>query len=148
MAVTLLGLATFATPLVTTDPKLLGQTQWSPLQVVTAIISGTLPLQPVLPRELLGLDLLLGCGIVYLLLIVIVITILVYPSAKFIGAGAAAGCAVLIGSVLFRYADLQYAIYGAPRAVASGQVNAGAFTLTLSGLLALLIVIAASSDQD
>jgi hypothetical protein len=148
LVVTLLGLFTFVMRLISTDPKVLGHTLWSPLQVVIAILSGRLPLQPVQPVGLLGVDALLGCGIVYLLLIAIAVAILVFPSGKFVGTAAALGGAMLLGSLQFQYPDLQDAIYGAPRAFASGHVNGGVFTLTLLGVLALLLWVATSSGLD
>ncbi len=148
LIVTLLGLLTFAMRLVSTDPKVLGQTFWSPLQVVTGILSGRLPLQPVQPAGLLSIDLLFGSGIVYLFLIAIAVAILFFPSVKFVGISAAVCCAVMVANVQFQYPDLQEAIFGAPRAFASGHVNGGVFALTLLGVLALLLWVATSSGLD
>lgn len=149
MAFTLLALGTFLTPLIGTTPKVLGQSHWSPLQVLTAMISGILPLQRVLaPQVDFTIDVLLGPGIVYLILIAIAVVLLVFPSEKFVGLGAAAGCLTLYFDLKYHYTALQEAIFGAPSSFALGHVNGAVFTLTLGGLLVMLLLIAIAKDEE
>jgi len=149
MAFTLMALGTFAMPLIGTTPNVLGQSHLSPLQVVAAMISGTLPLQPVIaPQVNFAIDVLLGPGIVYPLLIAIAVALLVFPSEKFVGAVASLGLAAIVGSFWWQYPELQEAIFGAPRAFASGHVNGGVYSLTLGGLLVMLLLITISKDEE
>lgn len=149
MVLTLMALGTFAMPLVGTTPKVLGRSHWSPLQMVTAMISGTLPLQHVIaPQVSFTIDALLGPGIIYPILIAIALAILMFPSEKFVGVGASLCCASIVGSFWWQYPELQEAIFGAPRAFASGRVNGAFFTFTLGGLLVMLLLIAASRDEE
>jgi hypothetical protein len=153
LVVTLSGLITFVRPLVSTDSKVLGRTDWSPLQILVALQAGTLPVQPYSsPREkvaFLGLDLLLGCGAVYFLLVVIAAAILAWPATRFVGFAAALGAVMMLETVRFEYPDLQDAIYGAPPAFVSGhRVHAGALGLILLGALVLLVYIAAHKGLD
>ena len=149
MAFTLLALGTLVTPLIGTTPKVLGQSHWSPLQLVTAMTSGTLPLQHVpAPQLNIAIEVLLGPGIVYLLLIAMAVALLVFPSARFVQVGAVAGCVTLYFDLKYHYAALQEAIFGAPRAFASGHVNGAAFDLTLGGLMVMVFLIALAKDQE
>jgi hypothetical protein len=105
-----------------------------------------------MPRELaayLGVDFLIGIGVVYLLLGLVTAAILFLPSTRFIGSTSATGAAWVWGEARFRYQDLQDAIYGAPSSFISGQqVHAGTICLILLGVLLLLIWIAATRALD
>jgi len=152
LMVTLMGLATFVTPLVQTDSEVLGRTRWSPLQVALAVHAGTLPgdhllLQPEIAFR--SIEALLGLGIVYCLLSLVVAAIGVFPSARFVGSASAIGVAVILGEWRFRYADLQDSIYGASSSFVSGHhVHAGILCLVLLGVQLLLGFIAATKQLD
>ncbi len=151
MIVTLIGLATFVTPFVATDSEILGRSRWSPLQVILAVHAGTLPILHSLSPGLLvlGIDMFFGLGAVYFLLTLITAAIVFFPSARLVGASAAVGGAVVWGDAKYGYSDFQEAIYGAPRAFASGhQVHAGTLCLILLGVLGLLVFIAATKQLD
>jgi len=157
LTVTLIGLATFFTPLVDTDSEVLGRTHWSPLQVVLAIHAGALPLGHAMLRDAmlrgqwveLGIDMFLGVGIVYFLLSLIAGAVVIFPSARFVGIAAGTGAAVTLGELRWEYFDFQEAIYGAPTAFVSGhRVHAGVNCLILLGMLVLLLFIAATKQLD
>lgn len=151
LIVTLIGLATFVTPLIETDSEVLGRMRWSPLQIIVALHAGTLPInRPMFPDPLApAFDLLVGIGAVYFLLVLISAAIALFPSARFLGSASAIGAAVVLGNAQHRYFDLQEAIYGEPSAFTSGhQVHAGTNSLILLGVLGLLIFIAATKQLD
>jgi hypothetical protein len=149
--VTLIGLATFVTPFVATDSEILGRTRWSPLQVILALHAGALPILHSLSAGpvSISIDMFFGIGAVYFLLTLITVAIVFFPSARFVGSSAAIGGAVVWGDAKYRYFDFQDAIYGAPRAYASGhQVHAGTHCLILLGVLGLLVFIAATKQLE
>src|SRR6185437_8417610 len=90
LIVTLYGLATFVTPFIATDTKILGHTRWSPLQIILALRAGTLPVShsPYSGPVSFVIDLLLGIAVAYFFLIVIAAGILFFPSTRFIGSSA------------------------------------------------------------
>ena len=162
LTVALIGLATFFAPLVETDSEVLGQVRWSPFQVILAIHAGTLPLSHAISRTgllsdeavrsdlvSLGIDALLGVGMVYFLLTLIAGATVIFPSARFVGSAAALGAAWTWGELKWEYPDFQSAIYGAPPAFASGnQVHAGVNCLFLLAALGALLFIAATKQLD
>jgi hypothetical protein len=152
LLVTLIGLATFVTPLVWTDSEILGRTRWSPLGVISALFAGTLPIGHPMSRELalsLSIDFLMGVGVIYVLLGLVAAAILFLPSARFIGTAAAAGAAVVFGNARFRYPDLQDAIYGEPSSFVSGhEVHAGTNCVILLSVFGLLIWITATKELE
>ena len=152
LIVTLIGLATFVTPLISTDSEVLGQTHWSPLQVISSLNAGTLPISQRMPQVLavdLCIDFLTGVGVVYFLLGLVAAAIVFLPSARFVGAAAVTGAAVVLGDAQFHYHDLQDLLYSAPRSFASGhQVHAETNGLILLGVLGLLVWIAATKELD
>jgi hypothetical protein len=156
MILTLIGLATFVNPLVSTDSEILGRTRWSPLQVVSAIRAGTLPVVSQLHQmsrgELgvnLSIDFLSGFGVVYLLLGLIAAAIVFFPSTRFIGGTSALTAAMLLGIVRSHYEDLQDVLYGAPSSFVSGhQVHAGILCSILLGVQLLLGFIVATKQID
>jgi hypothetical protein len=151
LIVTLIGLATFVTPFVATDSEILGRTRWSPLQVILALHAGALPILHSLSAGpvSISIDMFFGIGAVYFLLTLITVAIVLFPSARFVGSSAAIGGAVVWGDAKYRYFDFQDAIYGAPRAYASGhQVHAGTHCLILLGVFGLLVFIAATKQLE
>ncbi len=151
LLITLIGLATFVTPLIGTDPGDSGRTRWSPLQILLALHAGELPAHHTIPadRMFLGIDAFLGLGVVYILLGVIALAIMLSPSARFIASVAATGAAITLGSSRHGYFDLQETIYGSPGVFASGhQIHAGTNCLILVGVLGLLGFIAVTKQLD
>jgi len=152
LIVTGLGLATFVSPLIWTDSEILGQTRWSPLQIVLALHAGTLPIAARPPRELavsLGIDFLFGFGLVYLLLAIVAAAIVFLPSVRFIAGAAGTGAAIVLADAKFEFPDFQQMLYGMPSAFASDhQVHAVSLFVILLGVEVLLLWIAATKQLD
>lgn len=153
LIVTLIGLATFVTPLMEIDSEVLGRTRWSPLQVIVALHAGGLPIhRPVATDHifvLLGPEMLFGFG-GYFLLTLIAAAIVFSPSARFVGSSSALGAALTLGNgPRWAYFPFQEVIYGTTGAFADGhQVHAGIFCLVLLGVFGLLGFIAVTKQLD
>jgi hypothetical protein len=152
LILTLIGLATFVTPLIWTDSEILGRTRWSPLDVVSGLYAGTLPIAHGMSREVsafLVIDFFLGLGVVYFLLCLVAAAIVFLPSTRFVGTAAGIGALVVLKDAQYEYGDLQDAIYGAPSSFVSGhQVHAGTNCMVLLIVLGLLVWIAATKELD
>ncbi len=150
--VTMIGLATFVSPLVETGSEVHEQTRWSPMQIILAIHAGALPLDHRMVRNdqllSLGIDALFGVATVYLILILIAAMVAISPSERIVGSLAAGGAAMTLGEARWRYFDFQDAIYGAPSAFAGHQVHAGINCMVLLGVLLLLVFIVATRALD
>lgn len=153
LIITLIGLASFTVPTVSTSPAVLHRSVWSPLQIVHQIQTGALPAAVLAPSGLGPAELLSRYGYLifygflvgYLVLLVALVGIAVLPSAKMITWVSVFGLAVTLADALFHYPSYQNAIYGEP---ASGSIHAGMQTLILMIVLALLLAIASPHDAD
>lgn len=156
LIVILMGLATFVTPLISTDSPVLGRTQWSPLEIAEGLSTGKLPIvryatsNPAYRRVELTLALSLGFGSIYLFLIGIAAAILFFPSPKFVGYSAGSAAAFILGELQFYdSSSLQMTLYGVPSVSSSdGRTHIGVFYMTLLTLCGLLALIAAWKELD
>jgi hypothetical protein len=120
LLMSVLGLATFAVPLITTSIPVAGRTQWSPLLILEGLLGGSLPSAAAnLPPEayhylyeLIAIDtILFGTMFAYAALIVILVSALRQATRFVIGAAASFG--MLAALLEMRgYADLQLALLG------------------------------------
>jgi hypothetical protein len=150
LIVTLIGLASFASPLIRTESPVLGRTRWSPLAVAVGVCEGALPFRsdPQSRVVLLGIDAVLGLTVAYPLLLAIGLAALVFPRAGFVGMAAALGAVALLSEGRLRYYDLQGFLYGEPWASAAHAVHAGTLVLVLLGVFGLLLWISATKALD
>lgn len=149
--VALLGLSTFASPMITTDSAIIGRTRWSPLQIILAVHAGTLPLPhwvPLSPANV-AIDTFFGLGPVYVLLALITLAILFIPSPRLILSTAGIAAIGVLGEGRNRFRDLQELTYGTlPDFVSGHEVHGRTISLFLLGVLALIIWIAATKQLD
>ncbi|HKO11055.1 MAG TPA: hypothetical protein VJV22_03745 [Acidobacteriaceae bacterium] len=150
LLMTVLGLATFAVPLINTSIPVAGRAQWSPLLILEGLLDGSLPAAANLPPEayhyvyeLIAIDtILFGAMFAYGALTVILVSALRQATRFVIGAAAAFG--MLAALLEMRgYADLQLALLGGTPQQRGGAHVVG-FTycgvLFIVMLLVLLVV--------
>lgn len=156
LLMSVLGLATFAVPLVNTSIPVLGRSQWSPLMMLEGLIAGNLPAAANLPPEnaarfyeLLLLDsALFGALFVYGALAVILVYALRKPSRIVIGGAAGLG---LVAALLemHGYADFQLALTGGPPDPAGGVHIVGlSYGLVMFVVMTLLLLIATVKELE
>jgi hypothetical protein len=151
LIVALIGLASFASPLIRTDSPVLDRVRWSPLEIASEVYEGALPVRsdPQSRAVFLAVDVILGFGAVYLLLLLIGVAAVLFPREGLVGTAAAlGGIAILCDGRRVRYYDLQDFIYGESYAFAGHAVHAGALALVLLGVLGLLLWISATKALD
>lgn len=151
LIVTLVGLVSFAVPLVSVDMPVEHRSRWSPLAMVEGIQSGELPVGA--PDAATGSEfraravqlLLNGFLAPYILLVIACVAILISPAeAAPTWLGGLSFVAATV-EALFGHPGYQAAIYGA----ADGQaVHAANQTLILVVVSALLVFIAKSHELD
>lgn len=156
MVMSVLGLATFAVPLVNTSVPVLGRAQWSPLTVIEGLIGGNLPagvnLQPqdfYALYKLIFLDsFLFGAMFIYCALIVILVSALRTGTRLVIGFAAALG--VLSALLEMRgYADFQLAIFGGtPEALGGAQVAGFTYCVVLLVVMGLILAVATIKELE
>lgn len=154
LLMSVLGLATFVVPLVTTSVPVLGRTQWSALTVLEGLISGSLPAGVNISAEsfhafyrLIFLDsFLFGAMFAYAALILILVSALRTATRLVIGFAAALG--VLSALLEMRgYADFQLAIFGGtPEAL--GGAHVGGFTYCLVLLVVMGLILAVTTIKE
>jgi hypothetical protein len=165
LVVAFLGLLTFVSPLIKTNPAVLGQTRWSPMQIATGLREGALPVYRLPGSGPVGVqvDAVLGFWAIYILLLAIVMADLLLPRSQFVVIAAGLGLGAALGSIRVGFSNLERTIYGPyssplgsthPAFVAGNLVfygdgvNAWAFVLILLGLFGLLIWIAKVEALD
>ena len=160
-----IGLLTSISPLIKTDPEVLGRTQWSPFQIAVELHKGALPVYLVPGSKPIGLwmDALMGFGAVYVLLLVIASAALFFPRSRLVAVAAALGAGSALGGIKFRFSCLLRTIFG-PQSWASydghsifvypdhviygNGVDALTFFLILLGVFGLLAWIAVETVFD
>lgn len=150
-----IGLITFFVPLVATSAPVLGQSRWSPWQLLAGIVMGKLPAVQ-LSTEALGLArwltlinaLLFGSLFIYIILAGVVIVALGKAQRLILGSMAGAGLlAVLIE--MRGFSDLQLGLLGgAPGAVNGQQVQANSLAFVWFAVLSLILIIAAWKELE
>jgi hypothetical protein len=153
---TLVGLATFVVPLVGTNPAVMGQPRWSPMQIIGGLMNGNLPAAVLLTKTgdhaIGGLalvnSLLFGTLFEYAMLAAILVFVL--GSAQRFLIGAAASMGVLAALIEMRgYSDIQLAILGgAPGTVGGQQVQAMTLCMIFFAVMILLLVIASWRELE
>ena len=149
LLLSVLGLATFAVPLVNTSVPVLGRTQWSPLMVIEQLLGGNLPAATNLPPaafhyiyELVLIDtVLFGAMFAYAALVVILVSALRQATRFIIGAAAALG--MLAALLEMRgYADFQLALLGGtPEQRGGAHVVGSTYCLVLFAIMGLVLLI-------
>lgn len=156
LLMSVLGLATFVVPLVTTSVPVLGRTQWSALTVLEGLIDGSLPAGLNLPPQdlhalcrLIFLDsFLFGAMFAYAALILILVSALRTATRLVIGFAAALGA--LSALLEMRgYADFQLAIFGAtPQKLGGAHVAGFTYCLVLLAVTGLILAIATVKELE
>lgn len=150
------GLVTFFVPLIGTNPAVMGQARWSPLQVISGMMSGDLPAAVLLSaqglRDLRWLafvnTMLFGTLFAYVALAVILVVALGKAQRLVIGAAAALG---LVAALIEMrgYTDIQLAILGgSPSVVGGQQVQGMTVCVVLFAVTALVLVISVWKELD
>jgi hypothetical protein len=151
LVIAMIGLTSFASPLIRTDSPVLGRTQWSPLQVVIDLHKGTLPdcqsyselcEPPNTKLVYMTLDVTLGFGTAYAALLAIVVAALLLPRAEFVGASAGLAALLILKDGQYGFDDLQ-AFFGSHH-----HAHGRALELALVGIFGLLIWISATKALD
>jgi hypothetical protein len=152
----LIGLVTFVVPLIGTNPTVMGQARWSPLEIVSGMFSGDLPAAVLLSgeglRDLRWLafvnTMLFGTVFAYIALAVILVVAL--GKAQRLVIGAAAGLGLVASLIELRgYTDMQLALLGGPPSLVGGQqVQGMTLCVLLFAAMALLVVISAWKELD
>ncbi|MGC2618598.1 MAG: hypothetical protein WA414_06110 [Acidobacteriaceae bacterium] len=150
------GLVTFFVPLIGTNPTVMGQARWSPLDVISGMMSGNLPAAVLLSgqglRDLRWLafvnTMLFGTIFAYIALAVILVVAL--GKAQRLVIGAASGLGLVAALIEMRgYTDIQLAVLGGPPAVVGGQAVQGmTLCVLLFAVMALVLVISAWKELD
>jgi hypothetical protein len=153
---TLVGLATFVVPLITSVPSVMGRTDWSPWEMFMGVTGNTLPAAVILTAQgmhdvrwlILADTALLGALFDYSLLAAALISVMGHASRKVIGSAGALG--VLATLVEMRqFADFQLAIFGGTPASLGGQhVDAMTWAVVMLVVMALLLVVAVLKEFD
>lgn len=137
----LLGLATFPLQLITTAAPVLGETRWSPLELVAGISAGVLPVSA-MGHFVLWVSL-AAFVFVYLALVAILLAVVVWPSSRFILVAAVLAASVIIEDIFLHFEIFQRALYGGCAQAACGQaIHAGLWSAMLLSVLGVLITIA------
>jgi|SRR5208283_4701775 len=153
---TMIGLASFVSPLIRTDTQVLGRTRWSPLQIAVELHKGTLPGCYLKDHELcddpgekiveLAFNAVFGAGTAYAMLVAIAASALLFPWSKFVsGASVIGAIATAVVQRRGNDSDLQYFICSGTSVC---HVHNGAFVLVLLLVFGLLIWIAATKQLD
>lgn len=152
----LVGLATFFVPLVVTSVPVMGQSRWSPWQIVAGMVRGDLPAAVLLTQKGLGAirwltlvnTTLFGALFIYITLAGVLVVALGKAQRLILGGFAGLG---LLGALieLRGFSDLQLAILGGPPGTVDGQqVEAMAMGGVWFGVLILILVIAAWKELE
>jgi hypothetical protein len=141
---TVLGLATFPLQLITTTAPVLGETRWSPLEMMTGILAGALPVG-VMGHLTLWVSLTaFGFIFVYLALLAILVAVVVRPSSRFVLITALLAASVITEDSFLRFHSFQRALCGSDSMAARGQmIHAGLWSAMLLSVMGVLIAIAA-----
>jgi hypothetical protein len=152
----LVGLATFFVPLVITSVPVMGQSHWSPWQIVTGTLTGDLPAAVLLTSKGLGAirwvafvnATLFGALFIYIMLAGVLVVAVGKP--KRIILGGLAGLGVVAALIELRgFTDFQLAILGGPPGMVDGQrVGAMALGYVWFCVLMLILVIAAWKELE
>jgi hypothetical protein len=150
------GLTTFFAPLVVTSSPVMGQSHWSPWQIVSGVLTGNLPAAVLLTSKGMGAirwltfvnTSLFGAGFVYVMLVGVLVVAL--GPARRIIVGALAALGVIAALIELRsFSDFQLAILGGPPTSVDGQtVHAMALGYVWFGVLILILVIAAWKELE
>jgi len=141
---TLLGLATFPLQLITTAAPVLGEMRWSPLELVTGILAGALPLGAMGHLTLWVSLAAFGFVFVYLALVGILVAVVVRPSSRFVLITALLAGSVITEDSFLRFDSFQRALCGSDSMAACGQtIHAGLWSAMLLSVMGVLIAIAA-----
>lgn len=156
LLMSVLGLATFAVPLINTSVPVLGRTQWSPLLVIIELLSGALPAATNLPPsafhyvyELVLIDtVLFGAMFAYAALLVILISALRQATRFVIGTAAVLG--MLAALLEMRgYADFQLALLGGtPEQHGGAHVVGSTWCLVLFAVMGLVLLIVTVKELE
>lgn len=155
LLMSVLGLATFAVPLIRTSVPVLGRTQWSPLMVLVGLLGGDLPFAPNLPAsalhyvyDLILIDtVLFGTLFAYGALVVILVSAL-RKATRFV-IGAAAGFGMLAALLEMRgYADLQLGLLGGTAEQRGAEVVGFTWCLVLFAVMGLVMLIVTVKELE
>lgn len=151
----LIGLAAFVVPFISTQPVALGRTEWSPFLVLVGTFSGSLPvIHPTDPqalhelhRMMLGDSILFGTVCIFVCLVVVLTSAMRNASRMVITSASAIG----LFSALIEmrgYPDFQLAIFGAKHTANSPYVSGFRFCLVLLAVMGLLLMISTVKELE
>jgi len=156
LLLTVVGLATFVVPLITSVPAVMGRAQWSPWEMFMGVTGNTLPAAVILTaqgfhdvRWLIFVDsAMLGALFDYAMLAAVLVSAMGHASRRVIGGAGALG--VLGALVEMRGSqDFQLAIFGAmPDAVGGQHVRAMTWCVLMLAVMVLLLVVAVYTELD
>ena len=151
LLVALVGLTTFAVPLIGTDPPVLGHGYWSPLAIVEQTQAGVLPLSG--PTDTVTAadltlryeDMLCGFLFAYCMLAAAFLAIVVGASVRAIRWTAVLCVIATLADLAFGHEAYQSALCVGGDGV---QVHAGTESAILLGVAGLLLLIASFDELD
>jgi hypothetical protein len=152
----LIGLATFFVPLVTTSVPVMGQSRWSPWEIVSGMVRGNLPAAVLLTSTgdsavrwlTFANSMLFGSLFIYIMLAGVLVV--AFAGAQRVIVGALAALGIVAALIELRgFSDLQLAILGGPPANVSGQqVHALALGMVWFAVLTLVLTFAAWKELE
>lgn len=151
-----IGLITFFVPLVATTAPVMGQSRWSPWQILSGMITGQLPAAILLTAKGIGAvrwltfvnATLFGSLFIYVMLAGV--AIVAFGKAQRMVLGGLAGAGLMAALVELRgFSDLQLAILGGPPGSVGGQqVQAMSLGLVWFSVMTLILMIAAWKELE
>ena len=156
LVLTIVGLATFLVPLITSVPAVMGRTQWSPWEMFMGVTGNTLPAAVILTDQgfhdihwLVFVDsLLLGALFDYGLLAAVLISVMGHASRKVVGGVGALGILATLEEMR-KTTDFQLAIFGGmPESVGGQHVRAMTWCGVQLVVMTLLLVVAVTKEFD
>jgi hypothetical protein len=156
LVLTLVGLATFVAPLITTVPAVMGRAEWSPWEMFMGVTGNTLPAAVLLTDQgfhdlhwLVFVDsLLLGALFDYALLAAVLVSVMGNASRKVVGGVGALGILATLVEMR-KFADFQLAIFGGmPWTVGGQHVRAVTWSVVMLAVMVLLLVVAVIKEFD
>jgi hypothetical protein len=152
----LVGLATFFVPLVITSVPVMGQSHWSPWEILTGMLTGNLPAAVLLSATGLGairwltfVNSMLFGGLFIYIMLAGVLAVALYKAQRII-LGALAGLGVVGALIELRgFSDFQLAILGGTPGSVDGQtVHATTLGYIWFAVLILILLIASWKELE
>ena len=139
------GLLTFFLPLITTEPSVLGRTAWSPWDILWGVYKGDL-----LPNRSDVFSLPLMAPLIYVLLLIALAALLQSRSPDVLARIAAIGCCCiwLWRGDRISFEEMFYGHFSYQHFSLIRRVGFGTLTITLLGVMGLLLLLAMDKNLD